>query len=564
MGSDHVKMGSIGRGKGITLIVIGFIMIVAGLFIPSQFKSLPLVLIKEAGKSSDQVESFILELVNAGHLGAAMVVAEGVNATMSPEVNSLKKQIQEFAAVDVDLWVWGEWDPGVKQVFTDDVMNTLPLEEGAIVHFLPREQRENIDALLKKSRDRRVQALLATRELSSYQKFMPSFSAAGQPLDATVLLISMLLQENKFSGSAARVLGGMAQRAVNSGDAKELESFYLSMLTLGRLYNWGQLSELTKRVVELETLEKIASLVRVMSKEEIDVVYATAVFSGDPEGVLEYLIAYGETGREALRYALSKGRGSVMLLLRHQLPPAGEIVMEMKGEQGRSSPGVNQVISFALREPMLALVVKYLLYFFGAFFLFWAFDLVTGLARFTSFPAFANIRRGVGALLLCLLLILLNEPYLARGSQLSGYEFKIVIPVIGSTSQTLINTPSTQGYTMDVATILSILFFFILQLLVYLICINKINEIDRKEVPHLVKLRLMENEENLFDSGLYVGIAGTSAALVLQVLGWIEANLLAAYTSNLLGILCVAFVKIRNVRPYKTRLIEVSEMESHH
>ena len=65
----------------------------------------------------------------------------------------------------------------------------------------------------------------------------------------------------------------------------------------------------------------------------------------------------------------------------------------------------------------------------------------------------------------------------------------------------------------------------------------------------------MENEENLFDSGLYVGMMGTAAALVLQVLGVVEPNLLAAYSSNLFGIVCVAFVKIRHIRTYKRGLI---------
>ena len=50
-------------------------------------------------------------------------------------------------------------------------------------------------------------------------------------------------------------------------------------------------------------------------------------------------------------------------------------------------------------------------------------------------------------------------------------------------------------------------------------------------------------------------IYGTAAALVLQVLGIIEPNLLAAYSSNLFGITCVAIVKIRHVRPYKRQLI---------
>ena len=95
--------------------------------------------------------------------------------------------------------------------------------------------------------------------------------------------------------------------------------------------------------------------------------------------------------------------------------------------------------------------------------------------------------------------------------------------------------------------------------MVFFICLLKVREIDRREVDSLLKLRLMENEENLFDTGLYVGIAGTCISLVLQVLNLIDANLIAAYSSNLFGILCVAIVKIRLVRPYKNRLILESE-----
>jgi hypothetical protein len=90
----------------------------------------------------------------------------------------------------------------------------------------------------------------------------------------------------------------------------------------------------------------------------------------------------------------------------------------------------------------------------------------------------------------------------------------------------------------------------------------KIREIERRDAPLLLKLRLMENEENLFDSGLYVGIGGTASALVLQVLGIIEPNLLAAYSSNLFGITCVALVKILHVRPYKKSLILSAEQKA--
>ena len=108
---------------------------------------------------------------------------------------------------------------------------------------------------------------------------------------------------------------------------------------------------------------------------------------------------------------------------------------------------------------------------------------------------------------------------------------------------------------MDASTLLSIGLFAALQVAVYFVCLVKIREIARRSLAPLVKLRLMENEENLFDAGLYVGIGGTAAALVLQVLGVIEPNLLAAYSSNLFGITCVALVKIRHVRPYKSQLI---------
>ena len=108
---------------------------------------------------------------------------------------------------------------------------------------------------------------------------------------------------------------------------------------------------------------------------------------------------------------------------------------------------------------------------------------------------------------------------------------------------------------LDTSTILSVALFAALQVIVYAICLTKIREINAQRCAPQLKLRLMENEENLFDGGLYVGIAGTALALVLQVLGFIEANLLAAYSSNLFGITCVALVKIRHVRPYKHDLI---------
>jgi hypothetical protein len=112
---------------------------------------------------------------------------------------------------------------------------------------------------------------------------------------------------------------------------------------------------------------------------------------------------------------------------------------------------------------------------------------------------------------------------------------------------------------METKTLLSISIFALIQVGMYIICLMRISDVDRQPQTAAVKLRLIENEENLFDGGLYIGIAGTATALVLQVLGIIDANLLAAYSSNLFGIVCVALVKIRHVRPYKRKLILESQ-----
>ncbi len=108
---------------------------------------------------------------------------------------------------------------------------------------------------------------------------------------------------------------------------------------------------------------------------------------------------------------------------------------------------------------------------------------------------------------------------------------------------------------MDPTNLITLAIFFGLQITVYRICLRRIQQIENGPGDPNLKLRLLENEDNLFDAGLYVGIAGTATALVLQVIGVIQPSLLAAYASNLFGIACVAIVKIFHVRALKQRLL---------
>jgi len=168
--------------------------------------------------------------------------------------------------------------------------------------------------------------------------------------------------------------------------------------------------------------------------------------------------------------------------------------------------------------------------------------------------AFPKMGSGLIAIILTFIFFVFSEPFLLKAAPVSDYTIKFTIPVIGAVAAPAAD-PSTTANHMETSTILSITIFAAIQLGMYFICLMKIADVERQAVPANAKLRLMENEENLFDGGLYIGIAGTATALVLQVLGVIDANLLAAYSSNLFGIVCVALVKIRHVRPYKRKLI---------
>jgi formate-dependent nitrite reductase membrane component NrfD len=104
--------------------------------------------------------------------------------------------------------------------------------------------------------------------------------------------------------------------------------------------------------------------------------------------------------------------------------------------------------------------------------------------------------------------------------------------------------------------------FFVLQALIYTACLVKLAEIRRQRVVPRIKLRLLENEEHLFDAGLYLGFAGTIISLILVSLGLIRPSLMAAYSSTSFGIIFVSIFKIFHLRPERRRLVLQSEIDA--
>lgn len=524
-------------GLGVGLLLLAWLL-------PVNVKSLNTALLREAGRDTPGVAAFGRELLDLDKPGPAALVLEAAKKVGDPKAAELAAAYENYARNHRDMMPWGGWDVALEPVLSARNAASSADSQPVLNFMVTQQARDNLRRYLAVSRLPGVQTLLKTADLTSTQRFVPARQPGGQPLDAVILLSAYLWQTEHLSAGLQREVRGLAEAAIASGHMGELEDFYLDILTLGKRLNWIQLSELLRTTGNLGTVGQFAHLSRV-APEHLPVIYTAALLSKSADGVANYLIAFGQPGAEQLQLALSFGEGSVKQLIQRQVP-----VTKATG------PEFEFGAAFTLRHPEIALLAKYAAFLGGIFLLLRAVDRRLFLSIETTLRGgFPRMGSGLVAAILTFIFFVSSEPFLLKAAPASDYQIRLVIPVIGATDAPAAATTSTTPTTMETSTILSILTFAVLQIGMYFICLLKISDVAKQPVSAVTKLKLMDNEENLFDGGLYIGIAGTATALVLQVMHVIDANLLAAYSSNLFGIVCVALVKIRHVRPYKRQLI---------
>lgn len=523
----------------------GILALVAAWLIPVNFGAVTPSLLEAAGRGTPDVAAYGEQLVDEEKLGPAGLVLATARLIQSQRADVLGERLAREAARQPELIAWGGWDPFLDPLFkrTENMGRTESTP--VLTFFITAEARSALRGFLSASRSQGVQAVLATRAIDRTAHFVPAERPGGQALDAVVLLAALLYQGDHFSAPLQREIRTLAEKAAVEKDLGALELFYLDLLALGQRLDWIQLGELLRRTDSTKTVGEFAHLGRV-DPEQLPLIYTAALFSGSADRVAAYLLRFGRSGLRDVSLALRHGRGATAQLLSRQVPV-----------NRTSGPALNAVAEIGLLHPRATLAGKYLGFLLGAFCLFRGLErklfAQNDLVRLPRFSA------GALSLLTAALLILGTEPFLLKAAPISEYQIKLVVPVLASVADTTSAQPTPTTLSMDTSTLISIAFFAALQVGMYFICLLKISEVSRQSVPPLVKLKLMENEENLFDGGLYIGIGGTATALVLQVLGVIEPNLLAAYSSNLFGITCVALVKIRHVRPFKHKLIIESQ-----
>jgi hypothetical protein len=149
--------------------------------------------------------------------------------------------------------------------------------------------------------------------------------------------------------------------------------------------------------------------------------------------------------------------------------------------------------------------------------------------------------------------LLLSEPFLAQVSQKADFPLRLRLPGVGSA--VALAMPGAKTKLMNAPSLLILLLFFVLQALIYLVCLAKLAEIRRQKVPTPLRLKLLENEEHLFDAGLYLGFCGTIISLILVMMGITQFSLMAGYSSTAFGIIFVSIFKIFHLRPYRRQLL---------
>jgi hypothetical protein len=459
---------------------------------------------------------------------------------------------------------WGGGDARLDRLFASDPHLPKSGSEPFTSFVVREDNRTVVLELLGSSPLPAVQELLRCRALTNTVIFSPSQSASGQILDTALAACGLLLERGHLSGGLSNAVFALALTSNLSGESQRLEQVLLDLMSLGQRYNWGQLVGFVGRIQDPETLRLLANLVR-KSEGQLPVLFAAVQLSGQPAQVAGYLMNFSQTGLKDLGASLRFGAGGVDELVRHNK----RLYSSRFGREASAGQGpFGWIRSFSAdlcwRTPWMGLTMKWLLYLLAGFLvaaaLHFARPGVSILEQPLQVRGFHVAREVLFALGFLLVVLLLSEPFLAQESQRVEFPFRLRLPTVSSVvpagaasaNRTIMNQLSQLS-------LLTLLLFFVLQGLLYTACLVKLAEIRRQNVPARIKLKLLENEDHLFDAGLYLGFAGTIVSLILVSLGVIQPSLMAAYSSTSFGIIFVSVFKIFNLRPMRRKLLLEAE-----
>lgn len=508
-------------------------------WIPVRFFAIERRVLLAAGLGTPALTDSAASLLHSEHVGAGLRLARLAQSLSLPESESVLRSARTILSSRRDLAYLGSRDARLELILATSGIafeNSPDTPPPALTVLLREPVRIRLFDNLRANPSPGVQSLLEAMSLPPLPPLLPARQPGGQPLEAALLLTAHLLDSGSLSPSLAGEIKAASQISLEEKSLRPLQPALLAMISLARRYEYDSLVQLLPNIQSLPTLYWMAEQTRTPS-EPADLFLAASLWAS-PADRLAKLHLPAQKPWQDLSQAVGAGQGAVQRLLQRQIP-----VIDL------ASPFPQSWAKIFLQWEMLFLLARIFLLLLGSWLCVDAlWRLIPDLPLSTAGP-WRALPRLAQALLLAFLLGSLLESSFLPPRPLPRYRLSLADP----TSATKIQTRRKK--TMDLTNLITLAVFLGLQIAVYRVCVRRIRQIEEGPGDANLKLKLLENEDNLFDAGLYVGIGGTATALVLQVIGVIQPSLLAAYSSNLFGITCVAFVKIFHVRALKQRLL---------
>lgn len=530
--------------------VVGLLLVGAGWLVPAHLRAVDIAVIEQAGRQSPG-------LIERGLLLAQEHQAESASLLLkAAEQQNLPGREKLAVAVDLSRHSAAVAMPATKSRALGNLLGAnfsivRSFQSEPITDFILRsENRERLLEQLKNSSDPVAQELLKCRALSKTVIFPPSQSSAGQAFDAAIILGGLLSEEDGLSGQLRNAMLVAATKANTGAGSTTVEQALMDLMSLGQRFTWEQLSTYVGKIPDIDTLRTLTGLLRNAGKN-LPVIFSALALSQNSAAVADYLVNFGDSGPSDIAASLRYGTGALNeLLQRNQRLYVSKV-------RDRFSGVTSLFTGVSLRSPGAALGIKWLLYLAGGFLLALAAHTairVPEAERPLHVRGFHVAREALFALGFLGLVLILTEPFLAHEARKASIFPVLHIPGTGTAAAAPTSNLIKQSF-MNKETMLTMLLFFVLQGLLYIACVVKLAEIRRQNVPPRTKLKLLENEEHLFDAGLYLGLVGTIFSFILVSVGVSKPSLMAAYSSTSFGIIFVSIFKILNLRPLKRKLV---------
>src|SRR5688500_113673 len=301
------------------LAVLGLVIGIAAWLLPVNIKSVSPPLLRAAGAGTPSLGAYGRDLVDVEKIGPAALVLAAAKATNDPRAPALESALEQFAARQPGLMAWGGWDPFLDPLFNLRADSGKRGSTPVLKFFNTEAARGKLRGYLSKSGSEAVQSLLKLRDLTATGRFVPAMRPGGQPLDALILLTSLLYQGGHMSPPLQRELRVLAEAALEKKELGEMENFFVNLLSLGLRLDWGQMAELIRRTASTKTVGEYAHLARV-APDQLPLIYSAALFSDSADRAAAYLIEFGKSGLEDLKLALTYGQGAAHQLLMRKVP----------------------------------------------------------------------------------------------------------------------------------------------------------------------------------------------------------------------------------------------------